>query len=284
MKPQVLLLGHTGFIGSHIFQVLQNKNIPTQGIATKDVNLLNPKSINYLSKKLTKNTIIIITAAINRELGDNLKTFQDNIKMITHVSLALESINIKRCIYLSTADVYGIAPKLPITEETPVAPQTYYATAKYTCEQVLQITCKKNNIPLLVLRYNGIFGPGQKNIGYGPNYFIKSIAGSGVVRIWGNGKELRDTLYVKDLAKIICALSLGNAKGIYNIAAGKSQRFIDMLTQLKKISRKKFKIEKRKRTSQAFDQVFEISKLKKKLPLFKFTPIKVALEETWRAI
>lgn len=282
-KPDIVLLGHTGFIGKQIYARVKGKGHNVKGLSLPHFNLLNKGNSKKLSSHLNKNTILIITVVINRELGDNLQTMQDNIKMIANIAEALEEKPIKKCVYLSSADVYGRPEKLPITEETPIAPRTYYAVAKYSCERLLQAAAEKSNFPLLVLRYNGVFGPGQINIGYGPNFFIKSIIEDGVVRLWGDGRELRDVVYVKDLAKIITQLSLNKTTGIYNVANGKSRSFLGMVELLKKISSKKFKVIRRKRTSPAFDQVFNIDKLSKVLPRLSFTPFKEALSDTFHS-
>lgn len=282
-NTKIVLLGHTGFIGKEIFRQLKQRKIPVSGISSKKINFLKSDSPKKLKGHLSKNTVIIVAMAITRELGDNLQTLEGNIKIITNVARALENQEIKKCVYLSTADMYGRPENLPINERSTINPQTYYAVAKYTCETILQIVAQKCDFPLLILRYNGVFGPGQKNIGYGLNYFIKSIKEDGVVKIWGNGKELRDSLYVKDLAEIISRLSLANTSGIYNIAKGESIPFVDMLNLLKKNSLKKFGVEKRKRVSPAFNQIFDISKLKKVIPGFKFTPIEKSLYETYKA-
>lgn len=282
MKNQILLLGHTGFIATHIFEALRANGNKVRGFDREDIDLLLPSSTIRLTKLLASKDILIITAAINRELGDNLETMQDNIKMISNVGRALENQQVKKCVYLSTADVYGRPDHLPITEQTPVTPKTYYAIAKYCCESLLEETCRKASISLLILRYNGVFGPGQRNIGYGPNAFIRSILEERVVRLWGKGQELRDTLYVKDLARIICRLSLGKESGIYNIAKGKSLSFAKMVKMLQKVSPKKFNIIHRKRTGPSFNQVFNITKLKSALPKFPFTTMEQALRETYQ--
>lgn len=283
MQNQVLVIGHTGFIGKAIVEQLSSKKIKHKGVASREVDLKTPESVKVLLRLFNKNTTLIITAALTRELGDTLENMETHIKMISNIARALGKKPVKKCVYLSTCDVYGkVTPeKLPITENTNAIPQTYYAIAKYCNEKLLEITCQNLKIPFLVLRYNGVYGPGQKNIGYGQNFFIREIKELGVVKIWGDGKELRDTVYVKDLAKIITNLSLNNAQGIFNIATGKSYSFIEILKVLKNISHKKFKIVKRKRTSPTFDQVFNISKLKKSIPKIYFTPIEKALEETY---
>lgn len=282
MNAQVLVIGHTGFIGKSIVEYLNLKKIKFVGVASKECDLRKSKSSSYLAKLFTKNTTLIVTAAINRELGDTVTNMHTHIKMIANIAKALQISPIRKCVYLSTTDVYGKSNKLPITELTPLGPKTYYAIAKYCSENILQIIARNTRLPLLIFRYNGVFGPGQKNIGYGPNFFIKSILEEGVVKLWGNGQELRDTVYVKDLTRIIVELSFKNSTGIYNIATGRSRSFIEMINMLKEITPKKFKIVKSKRTTPIFNQTFDISNIKRQLEI-SFTPMDKALAETLKS-
>lgn len=282
-NKKVLLLGHTGFIGKTLFNQLNHSAFDVVGISSKEIDFYKNGSSQKLKAVLKKNTTLIIAIAINRELGDSLMTMQDNIRIISNIASALEKSKIKKCVYLSTADVYGTPEKLPITESTPIKPRSYYSIAKICSELLLELACKSSKTPFIIFRYNGVFGPGQKNFGYGPNYFINSIKKKGSVKIWGDGKEIRDTLYVNDLAKVIIAMGLSKHVGIYNIARGKGLSFIQMISLIKRVSPRKFTIEKRRRSSPSFDQIFDIRKFKKALPNFNFTPVKTAISETCKA-
>lgn len=282
-NKQVVLLTHSGFIGKALSKQLRLLKIGTTGLSSKNVDLRKPESLKILSQYFNSNLILIITASINREYGDTLETLLDNVSMIFNVSKVLLQKPVKKCVYLSSADVYGRPPKtLPITEGVEVAPSTYYAISKYSSELILQQVCRLQKIPLLTVRFNGVYGPGQKNIGYGANYFIKSILKDRQIEIWGDGKELRDPIYIRDLAKIICQLSLSKSQGVYNIATGKSLSFLEIIEMLKIISPKEFKVLHKKRTSSKFDQMFNITKLTSTLKDLKFTNMEKALSETYQ--
>lgn len=278
---KVFIIGHRGFIGSEIFNQIKTKIDKLEGYSTKELDLTKPKSLVFLKEKLTKDTILIITASINREMGDSIENMQIHIDMLINLAQILKEVPIKKCVYLSSIDVYGYPSKLPINENSPVNPQTYYGIAKLTCEKLLSKVCKETDIPLLILRYNGIFGSGQKITGYGLNNFIKSIIDQQKVNIWGDGNEKRDPVYVVDLARIIINLTLGKAEGIFNIASGKSLSFKQMINVIRKISPKKFKIAYKKRTSPPFNQKYDIKKLKEYLPDLKFMPLDKAIQETF---
>lgn len=276
----ITLLGHTGFIGQVVYKLIESKGLKIIGISSREINFLHKNSSSKLLPFLNDDTTLIITIAINRELGDSVETLQHNIKIISNITNALIQKPIKKCVYLSTADVYG-HPNEIISENTVIDPKTYYAVSKFCCEKILESVANQSGTPLLILRYNGVWGPYQKNIGYGINFFIDSIAKEGKVTLWGKGEELRDALYVKDLSRIIIDLTLSKSIGVYNIAKGKSISFFDMVSFLKKLSPKKFRIYFKKRTISGFDQKFNITKLKKAIPKIYFTPLEIASKETF---
>ncbi len=275
----IILLGHTGFIGKEAYKLIESKGLKVVGISSKEIDFLDRNSCFKLLPLLDDETTLIITIAINRELGDSVETLEQNIQMVSNIARALTQKKIKKCVYLSTADVYG-HPNEVITENTVIDPKTYYAISKFSCEKILEIAANQSRVPLLILRYNGVWGPGQRNIGYGLNFFISTIIKEGRVHLWGKGEELRDALFVKDLSRIIVDITLSKSRGIFNIARGTSISFADMAKSLRKVSPKKFKVYYKKRTDPGFNQRFNIRKLKKTLPKAHFTPLEIALKET----
>jgi len=279
MKPEIIVLGHSGFIGKALCDQLNIADIAFQGISSSDIDLRKSESITALNQRFTKNTVLIFSAAIIRQKGDNLETLQDNIKMAINVAKSLENHPIDKCIYLSTADVYGHPDSLLISENTPINPLTNYASAKWLSESLMESVCLKTHTPSLTLRYSGIFGPGQRQPRYGPNSFIDSVIKKENVNLWGDGEELRDMVYVKDLAKIIVQLSQNNIQGILNIATGKSTTFQQTAEMICQLMPYQCKIIHRERNGPKFDQVFDISKLKQSLPNLCFTPLNQAFRE-----
>lgn len=280
-SKKIIIIGHRGFIGSEIFNQLKSKKNKLVGFSSKELDLKNSKTLAPLKKKLSEDSILIVTASINRELGDNLKNMVTHISMLTNLARILGKTKIAKCVYLSSIDVYGYPDKLPVDENSPANPQSLYGIAKYACEKTLAKVCTETETPFLILRYNGIFGPGQKITGYGVNNFIKSIIDQKKVYIWGDGAETRDPVYVADLAKIIISLVFNKAEGIFNIASGKSLSFMQILNIIRKVSPIPFKIIHKKRTSPSFSQRYNTKKLKKVLPIFGFTPLDKAIKDTF---
>ncbi len=277
---EIVIIGHTGFIGSKLVQIFKKEKNKLRGISTSEIDFTKQNSTRKLRELVSSDTVLIVAAAITREKGDTLGSLSNHIKMISNIATALEYQKIRKCIFLSSADVYGIPERLPITENTKISPVTYYALAKSTGEKIFEVATKKSKTDLLIIRFNGIYGYGQKNIGYGPNAFFAAIVNNKVVEIWGKGEEKRDNVYVEDLARAIVELYKHNAKGIYNIATGESISFSEMLKIIKLITKTNFKIKYKSRTSGSFDQIFDNSKFLKAVQEFSFTSKKIAFKQT----
>lgn len=280
----VIILGATGFIGkslcSHFFQ----NQIPFKAISSKEIDLTKETSFKKLKTIFNPDTVVIFAASIIREHGDDLENMQKNIDMARNVGKVIETNPVKKLIFISSIDVYGNAVK-KINELTPLNPINYYGISKLTSELVLKVTAIKSKTPILILRLGGIFGPGQSPNKYGPNSFIHSMFNHLPITIFGDGKELRDLVFVKDLAKIISHLSFNKLEGTINAASGRSFSFQDIVKTLKLLTGNKIRVLKKPRTGIKLDFTFDNSKLQKELPKdFKFTTLKEALKITVDAL
>ena len=100
------------------------------------------------------------------------------------------------------------------------------------------------------------------------------------VEVWGQGEELRDNIFVEDLAKAIYELYKNNASGVYNIATGQSTSFLNMVEIIRKVRAQHFRVVYKKRTQKAFDQTFDVSKFRSLAHNFSFTTKQAAFKKT----
>ena len=78
-------------------------------------------------------------SGIKKQYGDSLEIFEQNLKMVMNVCKHLLSNNVLRFVFVSSAEVYGEdLNDLSITEETQVAPTSYYGMAKYASELIIK--------------------------------------------------------------------------------------------------------------------------------------------------
>jgi nucleoside-diphosphate-sugar epimerase len=236
---KVVITGGAGFIGSHIADCLSQagfkvkifdnfssgskKNIPEFDIARGDI-----RNFSALLKAFRGADYIIHNAA----LISVPKSFQKpseyhdvNVKGTLNVLLAAKQQKIKKVIFASSAAVYGNG-KIPNKENAELDSLSIYALNKIEAEQYFKFFNDCYGLNTVVLRYFNIFGPRQSpDSAYAaaiPIFIKRFLSGQKAV-IFGDGKQTRDFLYVKNVAKAnLLALKSKKANGkTLNIASGK---------------------------------------------------------------
>src|SRR5437016_4353067 len=211
-----------------------------------------------------------------------IKPATANLTMAVNVARYVEAHPVGRCVYLGSDAVYGFDLN-PVTETTPVAPGGYYALAKYTGEKTLECVATAKGLPLLSLRVTGVYGPGDPHGAYGPNAFARSLARDRTVRLFGEGEEERDHIYVDDVARLASALLRSGATGLFNLASGESRSFAEIIQTIRGIVPYEFTVTRTPRKGSITHRRFDTARLQRALPGFGFTSFKDGLRATLAA-
>lgn len=280
--PTILILGHSGFIGSNLEASLQIKGINVIGKSLPEVNLGDSLDILKIKKFFTPQTTIILAAAVKRQFGDTQEAYRMNMAIVENICTLLMEKPVQRVIFFSSAAVYGEEThNTNISEETLVNPTSYYGIAKYTSERLLERAIKTNpGSTLVCLRPPLAYGPGDKGKTYGPAGFASAVNEGSSITLWGDGKELREFLFIEDLCKIVEHLIDSEFSGVLNAVSGTSICFADVIDLL----RTEFpglSVTSRERSKQKADNAFDGSKLRSLLgPDFQFTSLADGLQAT----
>ena len=129
---------------------------------------------------------------------------------------------------------FGKIENIPVDENHLSFPETPYALHKQTTENMYQFYNRQYDIDTVVFRIANPYGPrGQiKHSKYTiVNFFIRQALEGKTISIFGEGSQLRDYIFVEDLANAFIAASLSTkSKGqIFNIGSGKGITFINMV-------------------------------------------------------
>ena len=143
----------------------------------------------------------------------------------------------------------------------------------------LKIFSVAHQIPLITIRIPRVYGPGDDPANYGPTKFIDFYKKNKTLIIWGDGKEKRDYLYINDLNIIIMKLINKNFSGLVNICSGKSVSFIEIINNIKKITKTNFKFKHKRRTRPRVNHIMNNSYLKKVIGKYKFMRVEDGLKK-----
>lgn len=279
---RIVILGHTGFIGSHLENFFKNNtNIAVVGKDLPLVDLTNYSSVLSLKDFFDMDTAVIMCSAIKRDQGDNTDNFLKNIKMVINICRLMETYPVKRFLFFSSAAVYGEdIHNLNISEKTDINPTSYYGMAKYISERLLRKTFdSKDNSNLIIVRPTVIYGPGDRPC-YGPSGFINSAVNGEAITLWGDGTEKREFIFIEDAIKLINNLIFDEYDGVLNVASGKSYAFSEIIDMVSSLTNSNIEINSRERTKNKVDNEFDNSALLKIFPEFTFTPLKEGIQKT----
>ena len=269
---RVVLIGGSGFIGKAIANALMQEKIDFLSISSKEINLIEPQSIEKLSQLLRPTDSVVMLSALTPDRGKDAATLIKNIAMMDNLLAALRKIGCAHLIYFSSDAVYN-AQAATVNEQTPAAPSDMYGLMHRTRE----LMGSGLGVPYLVLRPTLVYGESDSHNSYGPNRFMRLAQTEKKIRVFGRGEELRDHIYVGDIANLTVESLKRRLQGVFNLATGLSTSFFDIA----KMASDQFgdvKIEELKRASPIWHRHFDVTHLIKAFPGFQFTKLKEKLK------
>ena len=219
---RVVVLGGTGFIGSEIVSRLNEKNLSVVSVGKKKIDLLEQNAGEMLLDLIKPYDALILISALAP--CKNLIMLQKNLQMVSAVCRALQKCPPKHVIYVSSDAVYKDS-RLPITETSCAEPSSLHGVMHLAREIAIK-DCYSG--PLTVIRPTLVYGSNDPHNGYGPNKFRRLVASGKSITLFGNGEELRDHVYVGDVAELICRVVLTQNVGIFNAVSGEAVSFYEL--------------------------------------------------------
>jgi dTDP-glucose 4,6-dehydratase len=247
MKKVYLITGGSGFIGTNLCEYLSKKNfvinIDKQSYSSvperfKKLNIKNYIFIksNIESKLKLKKILLkykidfIINLASETHVDRSIDKSESFIKKNIISSLSLidlvksmileNKINKKlKFLHISTDEVYGDVKK-PVSENEKYSPNSPYAASKASVDLILRSYFKTFKFPYIICHPSNNFGPFQFPEKLIPK-IISNLLKKKKIEIYGNGKNIREWIFVEETCKAIEFIcnngKIGNA---YNIGSG----------------------------------------------------------------
>src|SRR5215207_2945092 len=148
---------------------------------------------------------------------------------------AARARNVKRFVQISTDEVMGSLPENDdsfFTEETPFAPNSPYAASKAAAEHLVRAAHHTFGLDTIVTRCGNNYGPRQFPEKFLP-LMIANAMNDEPIPIYGDGKNVRDWIYVKDHCRaILAAIEKGRSGAVYNIGARNERRNVEVAEAL----------------------------------------------------
>lgn len=251
--PELLVTGGCGFIGSHLVQalvqegrrvrVLDNlstgfrRNLePWGGVVEVLIGDVRDPSV---VREAVRGVEGIFHEAALVSVFDSIKRPADNHDInatgTLNVLLAAREAGVRRVVLASTAAAYGNDPQLPKNESMKPQPESPYAAAKVMSEHYLRMACSLYGLETVTLRYFNVYGPRQDpRSPYSGviSRFCDDVTAGRVPTIFGDGRQTRDFVFVRDVVQANLLAMSDRVKGagqIYNVATGGTVSLLDLL-------------------------------------------------------
>ena len=149
----------------------------------------------------------------------------------------MRDVGCKKIIFSSSACVYGTPDKLPIKEDAAVHPDNPYGATKAAIEVYLQTYHQIFAFDAIILRYFNPYGPGKmgKPITHAIPNFIKATLTKKPIPLYWRGEQIRDFIYIDDLARAHIDVLKLTGFNIFNIGTEKGIKVKDIVEEIFKI-------------------------------------------------
>jgi dTDP-glucose 4,6-dehydratase len=268
-KNTVLVTGGAGFIGSAFLRILVPKHpewffinldaLTYAGDLKKVESISESANYTFVHGNICDRTLVeklfdeykinwVVNFAaeshVDNSIKDSTAFIQTNVAG-THVLLdvakkkwlveSLREMNSNyRFLQISTDEVYGSMglEGLPWTENYPIQPSSPYSASKAAAELICQSYYKTFGLPILITRSSNNYGPYQSSEKFIPTV-IKSILDGKPVPIYGNGKNIREWIYVDDNVEALRLILIKGEEGLtYNIGGNNEMSNLDMVNKI----------------------------------------------------
>ncbi|PPR47626.1 MAG: UDP-N-acetylglucosamine 4-epimerase [Alphaproteobacteria bacterium MarineAlpha5_Bin8] len=263
-----LVTGGAGFIGSHVVDLLIEKNYKVRIID----DLSGGREENL--KKHKNNPRLVLEKKNICNLKDNESIFKDvqhvfhfagkgdivpsienpvlyletNFNGTMKVLESSKNVSVNSFVYAASSSCYGLA-STPTDEKHAINPLYPYALSKYFGEQICLHWQKVYNLPVNSIRIFNAYGNRVKTTGaYGAVFgvFFKQKIEQKPFTIVGDGEQKRDFVNVKDVAEAFYLVSNSSTFGeIYNLGSGKPQTINYLIQLIDGLNAKKIFLPKR---------------------------------------
>lgn len=248
-----LITGGAGFIGSHTAEALlaqgkrvsvldnlsngKTTNLPQDALASGQLRLLvgDVRDAAAVDAAVQGTDAVLHLAAqvsVQRSVAEPVESSGHNITGFLNVMDAVRRHQVPRMVYASSAAVYGIPASLPLSEDATPGPLSPYGLEKLINDQYAALFRTLYGVSSVGMRYFNVYGPRQDPTSpYAGviSKFADGLLDGKPLRVFGDGAQTRDFVYVGDVAQANVRALTGNVQQVLNVGTGRSVTLLQLI-------------------------------------------------------
>jgi len=247
---RVLVTGGAGFIGSAVTRVLleERHEVTVLDNLSKGFRQLVPEGARFIEGDLRDeerlpgwlrgHDAVIHMAAfieVTRSVAEPVLFAENNIINSVRLLEAMHRADVGKFVFSSSATVYGAPKSLPIRETDPLGVQSNpYGASKVATEAFVATYNQLYGMDGIVLRYFNPYGPNELHEPEThaiPN-FIRAALERRTIPLYWKGEQVRDFIYVDDLARAHTAALGLSGLDYYNVGSETGTKIIDVVRMI----------------------------------------------------
>lgn len=248
----VLVTGGAGFIGSHSVEALlaagarvtvlddfssgKRENLPTSNyLRVLRGDIADGAAVEKALEGVSHVLHLAAQVSVRASIDDPAFSCRNNVQGFVNVLDGARRAGVQRVVYASSAAVYGTPERLPLDEESPVAPISPYGLEKSINDQYAALFRHLYGQSSLGLRYFNVYGPRQDPASpYAGviSRFADRLTRGEPLRVFGDGRQTRDFVFVRDIARINAQALASPAYGVCNVGTGSTTTLLALIDAL----------------------------------------------------
>jgi UDP-glucose 4-epimerase len=263
---RALVTGGAGFIGSHLVDALvargdevivvddlssgRRENLAqalTAGTELLEADITSAAAVKATFDAHRPDAVFHLAAQIDvrRSVADPVFDLGVNVGGTLNLLAAAIQTEMPRIVFISTGGaIYGegAGRELPLAEDAECRPDAPYGQSKLAAEGYLSLYERLHGISTVALRLANVYGPRQDPHGEAGvvAIFSNALLGGGTPRVFGDGQQTRDYVYVGDVVTACVAAADSDAGGAFNIGTGVETSVLDLGERMAAICERAF--------------------------------------------
>jgi len=258
---KVLVLGGGGFLGTNLVRRLLadghavrvfDRIAPGRYVKPGPVEFVSGEFGNTgLVREALEGVALVyhLAATTLPETSNEDPAFDVSSNVVDTLHLLEQCVDarVRRVVFVSSGGtVYGIPKSLPITEDHPTEPICSYGIVKLTIEKYLALFQRLHRLEFNALRMSNPYGPHQDPLSRqgAIAVFLHRIATGRPIEIWGDGRVVRDYLYVDDAVQaLVLAGTRSDVSGrVLNVSSGRGTTLLALIRKIEEVTGKKARL------------------------------------------